>query len=102
MNSDGKEQISPHPSSIPDGSWALGRSAIPSENLIAVLAVPTLLGLAGAKALVEAIATKISPASEEVFRGARLPVLRFPTEIPTEEPAAKGLRSRMKEAGRRD
>jgi hypothetical protein len=50
----------------------------PTQILLSLTTAPLLLGLLGAKALVELMKT-IGQASEEVFRGDRLPVLNQPT-----------------------
>ncbi len=50
----------------------------PSDMLLSLATVPAVLGLWGGKALT-ALMRDIGEASEEVFRGQRLPVLNFPT-----------------------
>ena len=77
MNPDGQDKFSTQPEKSL-------KVAIPSENLIAVLAVPTLLGLAGAKAAFP-ILESVGKSCEEVFRGARLPGLNFPKQMPEEQ-----------------
>ncbi|MBW4496248.1 MAG: hypothetical protein KME26_24870 [Oscillatoria princeps RMCB-10] len=53
-------------------------AGFPSDMLLSLATVPVLLGLWGGKALT-ALMRDIGEASEEVFRGQRLPVLNFPT-----------------------
>lgn len=50
---------------------------ISSESLIAWLTLPALIGLVGGKALADGL-KNLGQASEEVFRGDRLPLLHFP------------------------
>ncbi len=50
---------------------------IASEFPIACLTVPMLLGLVGGKAIADTLQS-LGQASEEIFRGDRLPVLHFP------------------------
>lgn len=50
---------------------------ISSESLIAWLTLPALIGLVGGKALADGLES-LGQASEEVFRGDRLPLLHFP------------------------
>ncbi len=50
---------------------------IASEYLIAWITVPMLLGLVGGKAIADSWQS-LGQASEEIFRGERLPVLHFP------------------------
>jgi len=50
---------------------------IASESLIACITVPMLLGLVGGKAIADGLQS-LGQASEEIFRGDRLPVLHFP------------------------
>jgi hypothetical protein len=52
---------------------------IPSDWLISLATTPILLMLGGSKVLVDAV-LDLSQTSEEVFRGDRLPVLKFPQE----------------------
>lgn len=52
---------------------------MPSDWLISLATTPILLVLGGSKALVDTV-LDLSQASEEVFRGDRLPVLKFPLE----------------------
>jgi hypothetical protein len=52
---------------------------MPSDWLISLATTPVLLVLGGGKALVDTV-LDLSQASEEVFRGDRLPVLKFPSE----------------------
>lgn len=54
---------------------------ISSEMLITVFTPPLLLGLLGGKVLAEFFHS-VGQASEEVFRGDRLPVLKFPPHEP--------------------
>jgi hypothetical protein len=53
-------------------------AGFPSDMLLSLATVPVLLGLWGEKALTS-LMRDIGEASEEVFRGQRLPVLNFPT-----------------------
>jgi hypothetical protein len=57
---------------------------IPSESVIAGMTLPMLLGLVGGKAIAEGLQS-LGQASEEIFRGDRLPLLHFPVE-PTTDP----------------
>ena len=50
---------------------------IPSDILLSLVALPMLGGLVVAKAAADFVGS-IGVESEEVFRGARLPVLNFP------------------------
>jgi hypothetical protein len=50
---------------------------ISSDPLIAAIAVPMLLGLVGSRAIAHGL-QRLGQASEEMFRGDRLPVLQFP------------------------
>lgn len=52
--------------------------AIPSEVLLSLAAAPLLVGLRAGQALAKFL-QEVGEASEEVFRGDRLPVLNFPT-----------------------
>jgi hypothetical protein len=52
---------------------------MPSDWLISLATTPLLLMLGGSKVLVDAV-LDLSQTSEEVFRGDRLPVLKFPQE----------------------
>lgn len=53
--------------------------SISQEVLLQVSTLPVLLALVGGKGLFESL-QGIGQASEEVFRGDRLPVLKFPVE----------------------
>ena len=55
----------------------LGLFTITSTTLLQLSTVPVLFALVGAKALAPTI-NAIANASEEVFRGERLPILPFP------------------------
>ena len=62
--------------------------SIPNDVVLQVGTASLLLGLIGSKAVAEA-AKAIGQASEEVFRGDRLPVLPFPeTETTSESSSA--------------
>ncbi len=50
---------------------------ISSDPLIAAMTVPMLLGVLGSKAIADGLQS-LGQASEEIFRGVRLPVLHFP------------------------
>lgn len=54
---------------------------MPSDWLISLATTPILLVLGGSKVLVDTV-LDFSQASEEVFRGDRLPVLKFPQQRP--------------------
>ncbi|MBD2039621.1 hypothetical protein [Microcoleus sp. FACHB-672] len=56
----------------------------PVDVLLSLGTVPVLLGLWGGKAI-SSLMRELGQASEEVFRGDRLPVLNFPT-APTSAP----------------
>ncbi len=61
--------------------------AIPSELLLSLATAPLLVGLRAGQALAQFL-QEVGEASEEVFRGDRLPVLNFPTaEAPAGNPA---------------
>lgn len=70
---------SPDPNQFTSDPPTLQRSdvKIPSEILLSVLTPPLLLTVWGGKALSEMFQS-LGYASEEVFRGDRLPVLNFP------------------------
>jgi len=51
---------------------------LPVEILIGLATAPVLVALVGGKALARAI-DELGHMSEEVFRGDRLPLLKFPT-----------------------
>jgi len=53
---------------------------ISSDAQVAALTVPMLLLLVGSKAIAEGL-ENLGQASEEIFRGDRLPVLNFPIAI---------------------
>ncbi|WP_228035492.1 hypothetical protein [Oculatella sp. LEGE 06141] len=50
---------------------------VPSEILLSLATPPVLLFLLGSKAVAE-LAQELGQASEEIFRGDRLPVLNLP------------------------
>lgn len=52
-------------------------SLISEEIFLSLATIPVLMGVVGTKALMEMMA-EIGQASEEIFRGDRLPVLNFP------------------------
>lgn len=56
---------------------------IPQATLLQLSTGPVLLALLGGKAFSETLQA-IGKASEEVFRGDRLPVLKFPVETESE------------------
>lgn len=62
-------------------------AGFPSDMLLSLATVPAVLGLWGGKALTS-LMRDIGEASEEVFRGQRLPVLNFPTAPAAGEPAS--------------
>ncbi|NEQ97036.1 MAG: hypothetical protein F6K30_09970 [Cyanothece sp. SIO2G6] len=49
----------------------------PVDTLLSVMTVPLLVGLLGAKAMAD-VMQGVGTASEEVFRGDRLPLLKMP------------------------
>lgn len=53
------------------------RVTIPTEILLSLATAPLLLGILASKASLEFVQA-IGKASEEVFRGASLPILDFP------------------------
>ena len=57
--------------------------SISQEVLLQVSTLPVLLAVLGGKAFCESLQA-IGQASEEVFRGDRLPVLKFPVETKSE------------------
>lgn len=62
----------------------LAQLNIPSDALIAGMTLPMLLGWYSVRAISEGLQS-LGQASEEIFRGDRLPVLHFPVE-PTTDP----------------
>lgn len=65
-------------------SELLDQLNLSSDAPIACLTVPMLLGLVGGQAIADGLQS-LGQASEEIFRGDRLPVLHFPVE-PTTDP----------------
>jgi hypothetical protein len=61
----------------PKDGLDLGLLTISSSTLLQLGTVPVLVGLVAVKALVPTL-NAIATASEEVFRGDRLPILPFP------------------------
>lgn len=57
------------------------RGTIPTEILLSLATGPLLLGILAAKASLEFLQA-VGSASEEVFRGASLPILDFPDNQP--------------------
>lgn len=57
--------------------------------LLSLGTVPVLLGLWGGKAITS-LMRELGQASEEVFRGDRLPVLNFPTTPPADPEESEG------------
>jgi hypothetical protein len=57
------------------------RFPLDPEILVSLAAVPVLLAVVGIKKLSEGISA-IGTASEEIFRGDRLPILHFPDTSP--------------------
>lgn len=55
----------------------ISNSKIPTEILLSVATVPLLVALLGSKALAELLHS-LGSASEEIFRGDRLPTLNQP------------------------
>lgn len=56
-----------------------------SHVLLSLATAPVLLGLLGIRAIAELV-SGFGQASEEIFRGDRLPVLNFPTTDSDESP----------------
>ncbi len=56
---------------------------IPQSTLLQLTAGPALIALLGAKAAAQTLQA-IGQTSEELFRGDRLPVLKFPVETESE------------------
>ncbi|MBF2025878.1 MAG: hypothetical protein IGS48_03810 [Oscillatoriales cyanobacterium C42_A2020_001] len=54
---------------------------LPIEILIGLTTAPLVAVLVGSKALAQAV-NELGQLSEEVFRGDRLPLLKFPTNSP--------------------
>ncbi|HIK55004.1 MAG TPA: hypothetical protein IGS37_07565 [Synechococcales cyanobacterium M55_K2018_004] len=59
------------------------RGSLPIEIFLSVATIPLLAGLVASRAIAELVKT-LGQTSEELFRGDRLPVLRF-TPSPQEE-----------------
>ncbi|WP_233746116.1 hypothetical protein [Leptodesmis sichuanensis] len=55
------------------------KMVVPVDLLISLTTVPLLVGLVGTKALTQ-VAQELGQLSEEVFRGDRLPLLKFPSQ----------------------
>lgn len=60
-----------------NSSARLDRSNISADAAIACITVPMLLGLVGGQAIADGLLC-LGQASEEIFRGDRLPILHFP------------------------
>lgn len=65
---------------LPSDGLNLGLVTIPNQILLQISTVPVLTALVVGKAIAETVQA-IGQNSEEVFRGDRLPILPFPTEI---------------------
>lgn len=65
---------------LPSDGLNLGLVTIPNQILLQISTVPVLTALVVGKAVAETVQA-IGQNSEEVFRGDRLPILPFPTEI---------------------
>lgn len=61
------------------GEVNLGFLSIPQQTLLQLSVGPVILALLGGKAAAQLVQA-MGEASEEIFRGERLPVLRFPSE----------------------
>lgn len=72
MQTPSEPQLDPQTSSEP-------QPKMPSDWLISLATTPILLMLGGSKVLLDTV-LDLSQTSEEVFRGDRLPVLKFPQE----------------------
>ncbi len=72
MQSTSEPQLESHTSLEP-------QLKMPSDWLVSLATAPILLILGGSKVLADA-ALDLSQTSEEVFRGDRLPVLKFPQD----------------------
>ncbi|MGQ9869226.1 hypothetical protein [Leptodesmis sp.] len=55
------------------------KMVVPVDLLISLATVPLVVGLVGTKILTQ-IAQELGQLSEEVFRGDRLPLLKFPSQ----------------------
>ncbi|NJO40900.1 MAG: hypothetical protein HC769_07900 [Cyanobacteria bacterium CRU_2_1] len=62
----------------------MANSKIPTEILLSLGSAPMLLVLIGSKALTEMM-RDIGQASEEIFRGDRLPILKISPPTPTRQ-----------------
>lgn len=56
----------------------MSNSKVPTEILLSLSTVPLLLALVGSQALAKAM-KEVGQASEEIFRGDRLPILKLST-----------------------
>lgn len=66
----------------PSNQAPLPKPIVPVELLISLATVPLVVGVVGAQALTQ-IAQELGQWSEEVFRGDRLPLLKFPSHPPS-------------------
>lgn len=58
------------------------KPVVPVDLLISLATVPLVVGLVGTQALTQ-MAQELGQWSEEVFRGDRLPLLKFPSQPPS-------------------
>ncbi len=66
-------------SNTPSNQQPSPKMVVPVDLLISLATVPLVVGLVGTKALTQ-IAQELGQLSEEVFRGDRLPLLKFPSQ----------------------
>lgn len=62
----------------------MSRSLLPTSLLVSIAAAPAAVALVAARALGAGL-EQLGRASEEIFRGDRLPILHFPSDA-TERP----------------
>lgn len=65
---------------LPSDGLNVGLFTIPNQILLQISTVPAIAALVAGKAVAETMQV-IGQNSEEVFRGDRLPILPFPTEV---------------------
>lgn len=63
----------------PPNQAPLPKPVVPVDLLISLATVPLVVGLVGAKMLTQ-MTQELGQLSEEVFRGDRLPLLKFPSQ----------------------
>jgi hypothetical protein len=69
-----------NPNSSPPPT-AAPKFPMPVDLLVSLATVPMVAGLVGARVLTQ-VASQLGQMSEEVFRGDRLPLLKFPHQSP--------------------